>query len=41
MLAVGAGEDCSDIFFLSLSFSLSLWNGWMGNLWFKSFSTEF
>ena len=45
MLAVGAGGDCSVIFFLSpiISFFLSpsLWNGWMGNLWFKSFSTEF
>ena len=45
VLAVGAGGDCLDIcsslayhlFFLSPS----LWNGWMGNLWFKSFSTEF
>ena len=44
VLAVGAGGDCSDIFFSHLSFlflSPFLWNGWMGNLWFKSFSTEF
>ena len=45
VLAVGAGGDCSDIF-LSLAYyffflSPSLWNGWMGELWFKSFSTEF
>ena len=40
VLAVGAGGDCSDIYFLSLiislSFSLSL--EWMHG--FKSFSTE-
>ena len=44
VLAVGAGRDCSDIFFLSPIISLfspSLWNEWVGNLWFKSFSTEF
>ena len=44
MLAVGAGGDRSDIFFLVYRFSFlspSLWNGWMGNLWVKSFSTEF
>ena len=45
VLAVGAGGDCSDIFF-SLAYhffflSSSLSNGWMGHLWFKSFSTEF
>ena len=44
VLAVGAGGDCSDNFFLSpiisLFFSPSLWNEWMGNLWFMSFSTE-
>ena len=45
VLAVGASGDCSDIF-LSLTYhfsflSPSLWNGWMGNLWFMSFSTEF
>ena len=39
VLAVGAGGDCSDIFFSRLSFlflffSPSLWNEWMGNLWF-------
>ena len=45
VLAVDAGGDCSDIFFLSPIMSLflspSLWNEWMGNLWFKSFSAEF
>ena len=45
VLAVGAGGDCSDNFFLapiiSLFLSPSFWNGWMGNLWFKSLSTEF
>ena len=45
VLAVDAGGDCLDIIFLSpiisLLFSPSLWNEWMGNLWFKSFSTEF
>ena len=45
VLAVAAGVDYSDIFFSRLSFlfsfSLSLWNGWVGNLWLKSFSTEF
>ena len=44
VLAVGAGGDCLDRFFLSpiifFSFSLSL--EWMDdNLWFKAFSTEF
>ena len=32
------------IFSLAYHFSFlssSVWNGWMGNLWFKSFSTEF
>ena len=45
LLAVGADGGCSDIFFLSpiifFFHFTSLWNGWMGNLWFQSFSTEF
>ena len=45
MLAVGADGDCSDIFFLSpinSFFFLPLSLEWTdGNLWFKSFSTEF
>ena len=44
VLAVGAGGDCSDIFFfLAYHFSFlspCLWNGWMDNLWFKSFPTD-
>ena len=45
VLAVGAGVGCF-WYFLSLAYhfsflSPSLWNGWMDNLWFKSFPTEF
>ena len=45
VLAVGAGGDCSDIFFLSPIISLfflplSVMDGWVTNLWFTSFSTE-
>ena len=45
VMEVSASGDCSDIIFsLAYHFSFlsaSFLNGWMGNLWFKSFSRNF